>query len=166
MTHQHATGCPFRVGEGWDVHALVEGRPLILGGVRIPHTHGLAGHSDADALLHAITDAILGAAALGDIGRMFPDTDEQWKGADSAVLLAEAARRVAQQGWRIVNVDSTIVAQAPKLAPHMGAIVARIASVLGLDEGQVNVKAKTAERLGPVGQGQSIEARAAVLLCK
>ena len=166
MTHQHATDCPFRVGEGWDVHALVEGRPLILGGVRIPHTHGLAGHSDADALLHAITDAILGAAALGDIGRMFPDTDEQWKGADSAVLLAEAARRVAEQGWRIVNVDSTIVAQAPKLAPHMGAIVARIADVLGLEVHQVNVKAKTAERLGPVGQGQSIEARAAVLLCK
>ena len=166
MTHQHATDCPFRVGEGWDVHALVEGRPLILGGVRIPHTHGLAGHSDADALLHAITDAILGAAALGDIGRMFPDTDERWKGADSAVLLAEAARRVAEQGWRIVNVDSTIVAQAPKLAPHMGAIVARIADVPGLEVHQVNVKAKTAERLGPVGQGQSIEARAAVLLCK
>ncbi|MBR6976475.1 MAG: 2-C-methyl-D-erythritol 2,4-cyclodiphosphate synthase [Ottowia sp.] len=166
MTQQHATDCPFRVGEGWDVHALVEGRPLILGGMRIPHTHGLAGHSDADALLHAITDAILGAAALGDIGRMFPDTDEQWKGADSAVLLAEAARRVAEQGWRIVNVDSTIVAQAPKLAPHMGAIVARIADVLGLEVHQVNVKAKTAERLGPVGQGQSIEARAAVLLCK
>ena len=166
MTQQHATDCPFRVGEGWDVHALVEGRPLILGGVRIPHTHGLAGHSDADALLHAITDAILGAAALGDIGRMFPDTDAQWKGADSAVLLAEAARRVAEQGWRIVNVDSTIVAQAPKLAPHMGAIVARIADVLGLEVHQVNVKAKTAERLGPVGQGQSIEARAAALLCK
>lgn len=166
MTQQHATDCPFRVGEGWDVHALVEGRPLILGGVRIPHTHGLAGHSDADALLHAITDAILGAAALGDIGRMFPDTDEQWKGADSAVLLAEAARRVAEQGWRIVNVDSTIVAQAPKLAPHMGAIVARIASVLGLEVHQVNVKAKTAERLGPVGQGQCIEARAVALLCK
>ncbi|MBQ6656791.1 MAG: 2-C-methyl-D-erythritol 2,4-cyclodiphosphate synthase [Ottowia sp.] len=166
MTHQHATDCPFRVGEGWDVHALVEGRPLILGGVRIPHTHGLAGHSDADALLHAITDAILGAAALGDIGRMFPDTDEQWKGADSAVLLAEAARRVAENGWRIVNIDSTIVAQAPKLAPHMGAIVARIADVLGLEVHQVNVKAKTAERLGPVGQGQCIEARAAVLLCK
>ena len=166
MTHQHATDCPFRVGEGWDVHALVEGRPLILGGVRIPHTHGLAGHSDADALLHAITDAILGAAALVDIGRMFPDTDEQWKGADSAVLLAEAARRVAENGWRIVNIDSTIVAQAPKLAPHMGAIVARIADVLGLEVHQVNVKAKTAERLGPVGQGQCIEARAAVLLCK
>ena len=158
--------CPFRVGEGWDVHALVEGRPLILGGVRIPHTHGLAGHSDADALLHAITDAILGAAALGDIGRMFPDTDEQWKGADSAMLLAAAARRVAEAGWSIVNIDSTIVAQAPKLAPHMGAIVARIADVLGLEVHQVNVKAKTAERLGPVGQGQCIEARAAALLCR
>ena len=158
--------CPFRVGEGWDVHALVEGRPLILGGVRIPHTHGLAGHSDADALLHAITDAILGAAALGDIGRMLPDTDAQWKGADSAMLLAAAARRVAEAGWSIVNIDSTIVAQAPKLAPHMGAIVARIADVLGLEVHQVNVKAKTAERLGPVGQGQCIEARAAALLCR
>ena len=161
-----SAACPFRVGEGWDVHALVEGRPLILGGVRIPHTHGLAGHSDADALLHAITDAILGAAALGDIGRMFPDTDAQWKGADSAMLLAEAARRVAEAGWSIVNIDSTIVAQAPKLAPHMGAIVARIADVLGLEVHQVNVKAKTAERLGPVGQGQCIEARAAALLCR
>lgn len=160
---KHAA-CPFRVGEGWDVHALVPERPLILGGVRIPHTHGLAGHSDADALLHAITDAILGAAALGDIGRMFPDTDAQWKGADSAKLLAAAAARVAEGGWRIANIDSTIVAQAPKLAPHMGAIAARIADVLGLEVAQVNVKAKTAERLGPVGQGQCIEARAVALL--
>ena len=155
---------PFRIGEGWDVHALVPGRPLVLGGVRVPHTHGLLGHSDADVLLHAITDALLGAAGLGDIGRHFPDTDARFAGADSAVLLAEAARRVHDTGWRIGNIDSTIVAQAPKLAPHIGAMVARIAEVLGLEVSQVNVKAKTAERLGPVGQGASIEARASVLL--
>ena len=153
-----------RVGEGWDTHALVTGRPLILGGVAIPHTHGLLGHSDADALLHAITDALLGAAALGDIGRHFPDTDPEFKGADSVVLLAEAARRVRAAGFEIVNVDSTVVAQAPKLAPHIPAMVARIAQSLGLDASRVNVKAKTAERLGPVGQGLSIEARAVALL--
>jgi 2-C-methyl-D-erythritol 2,4-cyclodiphosphate synthase len=153
-----------RVGEGWDTHALVPGRPLVLGGVTVPHTHGLLGHSDADALLHAITDALLGAAALGDIGRHFPDTDPEFKGADSVVLLAEAARRVRAAGFQIVNVDSTIVAQAPKLAPHIPAMVERIAATLALDAGRVNVKAKTAERLGPVGQGLSIEARAVALL--
>lgn len=153
-----------RVGEGWDTHALVPGRLLVLGGVTVPHTHGLLGHSDADALLHAITDALLGAAALGDIGRHFPDTDPEFKGADSVALLAEAARRVRAAGFQIVNVDSTIVAQAPKLAPHIPAMVARIAATLGLEAGQVNVKAKTAERLGPVGQGLSIEARAVALL--
>lgn len=153
-----------RIGEGWDVHALVEGRPLILGGVTIPHTRGLLGHSDADALLHAITDALLGAAGLGDIGRHFPDTDERFKGADSTVLIAEAYRRVQDQGWRIVNLDSTIVAQAPRLAPHIEAIRARIAQVLQVDASQVNVKAKTAEKMGPVGEGRSIEARAVVLL--
>ena len=153
-----------RIGEGWDVHALVEGRPLVLGGVTIPHTKGLLGHSDADALLHAITDALLGAAGLGDIGRHFPDTDERFKGADSAVLIAEAYRRVQEKGWKIINLDSTIVAQAPKLAPHIEAIRARIARVLGLDASQVNVKAKTAEKMGPVGEGRSIEARAVVLL--
>ncbi|MFD0666204.1 2-C-methyl-D-erythritol 2,4-cyclodiphosphate synthase [Ramlibacter sp. MAHUQ-53] len=153
-----------RIGEGWDVHALVEGRPLILGGVRIPHEKGLLGHSDADALLHAITDALLGAAGLGDIGRHFPDTDARFKGADSAVLIAEAYRRVQAEGWKIVNLDSTIVAQAPKLAPHIEAIRARIAEVLGLSPQQVNVKAKTAEKMGPVGEGRSIEARAVVLL--
>lgn len=153
-----------RIGEGWDVHALVEGRPLVLGGVTIPHTKGLLGHSDADALLHAITDALLGAAGLGDIGRHFPDTDERFKGADSAVLIAEAYRRVQDKGWTIVNLDSTIIAQAPKLAPHIDAIRARIAQVLGLDASQVNVKAKTAEKMGPVGEGRSIEARAVVLL--
>jgi 2-C-methyl-D-erythritol 2,4-cyclodiphosphate synthase len=155
-----------RVGEGWDVHALVPGRQLILGGVEIPHTSGLLGHSDADVLLHAITDAVLGAAGLGDIGRHFPDTDAQFKGADSSVLLQEAMRRVRAQGWELVNVDSTIVAQAPKLAAHMAAINAEVAQALGVALDQVNVKAKTAEKLGPVGMGQSIEARAVALLHK
>ena len=154
----------FRIGEGWDVHALVPGRKLILGGVEIPHTTGLLGHSDADVLLHAITDAVLGAAGLGDIGRHFPDTDAQFKGADSSVLLQEAMRRVRERGWELVNVDSTIVAQAPKLAPHMQAIHASVAKALGVQTDQVNVKAKTAEKLGPVGMGQSMEARAVVLL--
>jgi 2-C-methyl-D-erythritol 2,4-cyclodiphosphate synthase len=153
-----------RIGEGWDTHALVPGRRLVLGGVEIPYERGLLGHSDADALLHAITDAVLGAAGLGDIGRHFPDTDERFRGADSVVLLAEAARRAAEGGWRVANVDSTIVAQAPKLAPHIDAMRARIAEALGLQADQVNVKAKTAEKLGPVGMGQSIEARAVVLL--
>ena len=155
---------PFRIGEGWDVHALVPGRPLIIGGVNVPHTLGLLGHSDADVLLHAVTDALLGAAALGDIGRHFPDTDERFKGADSSVLLAEVARRVRAAGFEIGNIDSTVIAQAPKLAPHIGAMRERIAQVLGVAADQVNVKAKTAEKLGPVGQGLSIEARAVVLL--
>ncbi len=155
-----------RVGEGWDVHALVEGRKLILGGVEIPYEKGLLGHSDADALLHAITDALFGAAGLGDIGRHFPDTDPTFKGADSGVLLAEAAARVRAQGWQIGNVDSTIVAQAPKMAPHIEAMRERIAALLGLAPAQVNVKAKTAEKLGPVGEGRSIEARAVVLLMR
>ena len=155
---------PFRIGEGWDVHALVTGRPLILGGVNIPHTHGLLGHSDADALLHAVTDALLGAAALGDIGRHFPDTDERFSGADSRVLLAEAARRVREAGYEIGNLDATVIAQAPKLAPHIDAMRASIAGVLGIAISQVNVKAKTAEKMGPVGEGRSIEARAAALL--
>jgi 2-C-methyl-D-erythritol 2,4-cyclodiphosphate synthase len=155
-----------RVGEGWDVHALVAGRKLILGGVEIPYERGLLGHSDADALLHAITDALLGAAGLGDIGRHFPDTDARFKGADSSVLLAEAAARVRAQGWQIGNVDSTIVAQAPRMAPHIAAMRERIAAVLGLAADQVNVKAKTAEKMGPVGEGLSIEARAIVLLAR
>ena len=153
-----------RIGESWDVHALVPGRKLILGGVEIPHTAGLLGHSDADVLLHAITDAVLGAAGLGDIGRHFPDTDAQFKGADSAVLLAEAMRRVREAGWQVGNLDSTIVAEAPKMAPHIEAMRARIAQVLGIAASQVNVKAKTAEKMGPVGEGRSIEARAVVLL--
>lgn len=155
-----------RIGEGWDIHALVEGRKLVLGGVEIPHSKGLLGHSDADALLHAITDALLGAAALGDIGSHFPDTDIRFKGADSAVLLAEAVRRVREKGFEINNVDSTVVAQAPKLAPHIASMRTRIAQVLGVDLDQVNVKAKTAEKMGPVGEGLAMEARAVVLLTK
>ncbi|MBN9371570.1 2-C-methyl-D-erythritol 2,4-cyclodiphosphate synthase [Hydrogenophaga sp. YM1] len=155
-----------RIGEGWDIHRLVTGRPLVLGGITVPHTHGLLGHSDADALLHAITDALLGAAALGDIGRHFPDTDERFRGADSGALLAEAARRVRAEGYEIGNLDSTVVAQAPKLAPHIPAMVERIAALLDLAVGQVNVKAKTAEKMGPVGQGEAIEARAVALLFK
>ena len=154
----------FRIGEGWDTHALVAGRPLMLGGVQVPHDKGLLGHSDADALLHAITDALLGAAGLGDIGRHFPDTDARFKGSDSVELLVEAAARVRAAGWRIGNIDSTIVAQAPKLAPHIPAMQARIAQALGLVPTQVNVKAKTAEKMGPVGEGLSMEARAVVLL--
>jgi 2-C-methyl-D-erythritol 2,4-cyclodiphosphate synthase len=155
-----------RVGEGWDTHALVAGRSLVLGGVRIPHTHGLLGHSDADALLHAITDALLGAAGLGDIGRLFPDTDPAFAGTDSMRLLAEAALRVRAAGWGVVNVDGTIVAQAPKLAPHIPAMRERIAAALGLAVDVVNVKAKTAEKMGPVGEGRAIEARAVCLLAR
>ena len=155
---------PLRIGEGWDTHQLVSGRPLVLGGVTVPHAHGLLGHSDADALLHAITDALLGAAGLGDIGRHFPDTDERFKGADSVVLLQEAVRRVAAEGWAVVNIDSTIVAQAPKMAPHIPAMRERIAAALGLAPACVNVKAKTAEKMGPVGEGRAIEARAVCLL--
>jgi 2-C-methyl-D-erythritol 2,4-cyclodiphosphate synthase len=155
-----------RIGEGWDVHALVPGRPLILGGVTVPHTLGLLGHSDADVLAHACIDALLGAAGLGDIGRHFPDTDTAFKGADSLALLAEAMRRVRAQGYELNNLDSTVIAQAPKLAPYMGAMCAAIAKALAVELGQVNVKAKTAEKLGPVGQGQSMEARAVVLLTR
>lgn len=155
---------PWRIGEGWDIHALVEGRPLVLGGVTIAHTHGLLGHSDADALCHAITDALLGAAGLGDIGRHFPDTDPAFRGADSLRLLAEAARRVAAAGWAIVNIDSTVVAQAPRLAPHIGAMRECLSGALGLPTEAVNVKAKTAESMGPVGERRAIEARAVCLL--
>ncbi len=156
----------FRIGEGWDVHALVPGRPLVLGGVAVPHTHGLQGHSDADALAHAITDALFGAAGLGDIGRHFPDTDPALRGADSLALLADAVRRVQAAGWRVVNVDSTVIAQAPKLAPHIDAMRERLAAALALAPEQVNVKAKTAERMGPVGEGRAIEARAVCLLAR
>ena len=153
-----------RIGEGWDVHALVPGRALVVGGVSIDHPRGLLGHSDADVLLHAITDALLGAAALGDIGSHFPDTDAQHRGADSLVLLREVGQRVRQAGYEIGNIDATIVAQAPRMAPHIALMRERIAQALGVAVGQVNVKAKTAEKLGPVGQGQSMEARAVALL--
>lgn len=156
----------WRIGEGWDTHALVAGRRLVLGGVEIAHTHGLLGHSDADALCHAITDALFGAAALGDIGHHFPDSDGQYQGADSLALLAEAARRVRGAGWLIGNVDSTVIAQAPKLAPHIPAMRQRLAQALGVAVEQVSVKAKTAEQLGPVGRLESIEARAVCLLAK
>jgi 2-C-methyl-D-erythritol 2,4-cyclodiphosphate synthase len=154
----------FRIGEGWDIHALVAGRKLMLGGVEVPYPFGLLGHSDADVLLHAVTDALLGAAALGDIGSHFPDTDVQFKGAASSVLLAEAARRVRAKGFEIGNVDCTIIAQAPKLMLFMPAIRASVAQTLGVAVDQVNVKAKTSERMGPVGLGQAMEARAVVLL--
>ena len=156
----------WRIGEGWDTHALVAGRKLVLGGVEIAHTHGLLGHSDADALCHAITDALFGAAALGDIGHHFPDTDAQYQGADSLALLAEAARRVRGAGWQIGNVDATVIAQAPKLGPHILAMRQRVAQALDVALEQVSVKAKTAEKMGPVGRLEAIEARAVALLVK
>ncbi len=161
-----ATPATLRIGQGWDIHALVKDRPLILGGVTIAHTHGLLGHSDADALCHAITDALFGAAAMGDIGHHFPDTDPQFRGADSLALLAEAARRVRSQGWQIGNVDSTVIAQAPRLAPHIAAMRQRLSQALLVDLGQVSVKAKTAEGMGPVGHGEAIEASAVCLLTR
>jgi 2-C-methyl-D-erythritol 4-phosphate cytidylyltransferase/2-C-methyl-D-erythritol 2,4-cyclodiphosphate synthase len=159
-----APATPFRIGEGMDVHALVLGRPLILGGITIPHTHGLQGHSDADALCHALTDALLGAAAMGDIGRMFPDTDAQYAGADSTQLLAKAYAAVRAAGWALVNADATIIAQAPKLAAHIPAMQARLAQVLGCELGQITVKAKTNENLGFLGRKEGIECRVTVLL--
>ena len=154
-----------RIGQGWDVHALVPGRRLVIGGVHIPYHLGLLGHSDADVLLHAIIDAMLGAAGLGDIGTHFPDTDVRWKNADSLVLLAACAALLKEKGWRIQNLDSTVIAQAPKLASYIPAMREQIAAALALTVTQINIKAKTAEKLGPVGQGQSIEAQAIVLLC-
>ena len=153
-----------RVGEGWDCHALVPGRKLIIGGVEVPHATGLLGHSDADVLVHAIIDALLGAAGLGDIGSHFSDTDARFKGADSMLLLIETARLIAEHGYKIGNIDSTVIAQAPKLASYIAAMRHRIADALTLDISRVNIKAKTAEKLGPVGQGLSMEARAVVLL--
>lgn len=159
-------GCQMkmRIGEGWDTHRLVEGRPLILGGIHIDYEKGLFGHSDADVLLHAITDALLGAIGEGDIGRHFPDTDPQYKGVDSAQLLQVAMSKVTAGSWRLMNIDATVVAQAPKLAPYMDRIQKNIATILGCEVGQINVKAKTAEKLGPVGDGLSMEARAVCLL--
>lgn len=157
---------PFRTGQGWDVHQLVEGRKLMLGGVEIPHDKGLLGHSDADVLLHAITDALIGALGLGDIGGHFPDTSADFKNADSWHLLQHVAQRLPQHGYAVGNVDSTVIAQAPKLAGHIAAMRGRIAAALGVDVTQVNVKAKTAEKLGPVGAGQAMEAQAVILLYK
>jgi 2-C-methyl-D-erythritol 2,4-cyclodiphosphate synthase len=154
----------FRIGEGWDTHALVPGRRLLIGGVVIPFHLGLLGHSDADVLLHAITDALLGAATLGDIGTHFSDTDDRWRGADSWLLLQTTGVMLQEAGWRISNIDSTVIAQAPKLAPFIDAMRERVAAALQLDLNQVNIKAKTAEKLGPVGSGQAIEARAVTLL--
>lgn len=153
-----------RIGQGYDVHALVPGRRLVLGGVEIAHTHGLLGHSDADVLLHAITDAVLGAAGLGDIGRLYPDSDACFKDADSRVLLRDAVARVAAAGWRVENVDCTVVAERPKIAPHVEAMRARIAECLGVETGAVNVKGKTTERLGFTGRGEGIAALAVALL--
>lgn len=158
------TKLPFRIGQGYDCHALVKGRKLIIGGVDIPHHVGLLGHSDADVLLHAITDSILGAAALGDIGKHFPDTDVQFKGADSRTLLKEAARRVVATGYSIGNVDCTIIAQRPKMAPHIQSMRANIAEDLGLDISQVNVKAKTNEKLGYLGREEGIAAESIAML--
>jgi len=155
-----------RVGQGFDVHALVEGRPLIIGGVVIPHTHGLLGHSDADVLLHALTDALLGAAGLGDIGRHFPDTDPQYKGADSRKLLREAYLRVRDAGWSIVNIDATIHAQAPKIGPHVGAMIQNIAADLSIESSSINIKAKTNEGLGHLGRKEGIAANAVTLLAR
>jgi len=155
-----------RIGSGFDVHALVEGRPLILGGVAIPYPRGLDGHSDADALLHAVCDAILGALAMGDIGRHFPDTDPRWKGADSRVLLRHVMGMASAAGWAIGNLDATVVAQAPKLAPHVPQMVANIASDLACDATEVSVKATTTERLGFAGRGEGIAVVATVLLVR
>ena len=154
----------FRIGQGYDVHALVPGRELIVGGVTIPHPRGLLGHSDADVLLHAITDALLGAAGLGDIGRHFPDTDERWRGADSRDLLRATLALVRASGWAVNNLDCTVIAQAPRMAPHIPAMVANIAADLAVAPGLVNVKAKTNERLGFEGRAEGIAAQAVVLL--
>jgi 2-C-methyl-D-erythritol 2,4-cyclodiphosphate synthase len=153
-----------RIGQGFDIHALVAGRKLIVGGVTIPFEKGLEGHSDADVLIHAVCDALLGAAALGDIGAHFPDTDPKYKGADSRALLREVAKMLQEEEWAVANIDATIIAQAPKMAAHIPAMAANIASDLGISAGRVNVKAKTAERLGAIGRGEGIAAEAIALL--
>ena len=153
-----------RIGQGYDVHALVPGRKLVIGGVTIPFERGLAGHSDADVLIHAVCDALLGAAALGDIGRHFPDTDPRYKGADSRVLLREVAAKVRGAGFSIANLDATLHAEAPRMAPHIPAMIANLSADLGIESGQLNIKAKTAERLGAIGRGEGIAAEAIALL--
>ena len=164
MSQSAMTGMPFRIGQGYDCHALVAGRKLIIGGVTIPHATGLLGHSDADVLLHAITDALFGAAALGDIGRHFPDTAKEFAGADSRVLLREAVKCLAASGYRIGNMDATIIAQQPKMAPHISQMIANVAEDLGVTIGQVNIKAKTNEKLGYLGREEGIAAEAVVLI--
>ncbi len=156
----------FRIGQGYDLHALVPGRRLVIGGVEIPFERGLLGHSDADVLLHAITDAVLGAAGLGDIGRLFPDTDQRWRGADSRALLRTAVERAQAAGWSVGNVDATVIAERPKIAPHVDAMKAAIADCCGVDAAAVNVKGKTSERLGALGRSEGIAALAVVLLVK
>ena len=156
----------FRIGHGFDVHPLVPGRRCVIGGVEIPHSKGLDGHSDADVLLHAICDALLGAAALGDIGKHFPNTDLRYKGIDSRELLRHVAALLRESGYRVVNVDATVIAEAPKLAPHIAAMCSHIAADIGLAPGDVNVKATTSERLGFTGRGEGIAAEAVCLLQK
>ncbi len=153
-----------RIGQGVDVHALVAGRKLIIGGVEIPHDRGLAGHSDADVLLHAVCDALIGAAGLGDIGAHFPDTDPRYQDADSRTLLRAVAQMLDRQGWRVVNVDSTVIAEAPRMAPHIPRMRENIAADLGLSPAAVNVKAKTGEKLGSIGRGEGVVAQAVVLV--
>jgi len=153
-----------RIGQGYDVHALVAGRKLVMGGVEIPHDKGLAGHSDADVLLHAICDALLGAASLGDIGTHFPDTDPKYEGSNSRTLLKEVGKKIAAQGFRIVNIDCTIVAQAPRMAPHVARMIGNIAADLGLKPAAVSVKATTTEKLGYIGRGEGIAAQAIALI--
>ena len=157
---------PFRIGQGFDVHALVPGRPLIIGGVTIPFSRGLLGHSDADVLLHAITDALLGAAGLGDIGRLFPDTDDRHAGADSRVLLREAFARVREAGWAVANIDATVICTAPKILPYAPAMVSNLAADLQMDPAAINIKGKTTEKLGFTGRGEGIAAQAVALLAK
>ena len=162
----NSTPSKMRVGHGFDVHQLVKGRKCIIGGVDIPFEHGLLGHSDADVLLHAICDALLGAAALGDIGRHFPDSDARYKGIDSRALLKHVGALIAERGYRVENIDATIIAEAPKMSPHTAQMVRNISSDLGIDEDQVNVKATTTERLGFTGRGEGIAAEAVCLICK
>ncbi len=157
---------PFRIGQGYDCHALTPSRKLIIGGVTIPHATGLLGHSDADVLVHAIIDALFGAAGLGDIGRHFPDTDPDFSGADSRKLLREAVKRVTSAGYAIGNINATIIAQAPKMAPHIAGMIANIAADLSVDAGQVNIKAKTNEKLGYLGREEGIAANAVALIFK
>lgn len=161
-----ASMLPFRIGQGFDVHQLVDGRKCIIGGVNIPHEKGLLGHSDADVLLHAITDALLGAAGIGDIGRLFPDTDAAYAGADSRVLLREAVRRILEAGWCIGNIDATVICERPKITPHAPQMVANIAADCGVPPRAVNVKGKTSEKLGYTGRGEGIAAQAVAMLMR